>query len=366
MLATNDPATPTTTVALRGLGTLGTGGTNEPSLQWILDTLDIKVNVGDPDPTDNAMPDGNALLGDEVDMPSFTKLLFDRKVGITPLSLFGPAGPSGNTNVAIVAAHKSSDPTDAHSSGGAVQRPEQPEPDRAARRHRHVGEWTCDDAFGFDFTWPAFSNRVGLERGRPQHLGRRNQHKVRVYPLKDAAGSRRAATLHRRPRGRPDRRRLPGRRVHRAQRQGPGSPPATASSPRRPRLVFTGVRGTTTATQQVTLTNTGTTPLVHQQRDASTGTDAGVVRAHRVPTPPARSPVGGSVTVRRAVQARRLQHGRAHSAALQITSDDPDTPDARARPVRPGAPPVSRATTSRRSRPSSTPSATRSTSAGPV
>ena len=69
------------------------------------------MNVGDADPTNNAMPEGDALLGDEVDMPSFTKLLFDRKVGITPLSLFGPAGPSGNPNVAIVAAHKSSDPT---------------------------------------------------------------------------------------------------------------------------------------------------------------------------------------------------------------------------------------------------------------
>ncbi len=42
---------------------------NEPSLQWILDTLQIPVNVGDADPTNNAMPDADALLGDEVEMP---------------------------------------------------------------------------------------------------------------------------------------------------------------------------------------------------------------------------------------------------------------------------------------------------------
>ena len=41
------------TIPLKGLGTKGLGGTNEPSLQQILDTFDIKINVGDDDPTTN-------------------------------------------------------------------------------------------------------------------------------------------------------------------------------------------------------------------------------------------------------------------------------------------------------------------------
>ena len=46
-IKSNDANTPTKTVSLRGLATTGTGGTNEPSLQRILDLYQIPVNVGD-------------------------------------------------------------------------------------------------------------------------------------------------------------------------------------------------------------------------------------------------------------------------------------------------------------------------------
>jgi hypothetical protein len=46
-LVTNDPDTPTLDLYLGGLTTIGEEGDNEPSLQWILDTFRIPVNVGD-------------------------------------------------------------------------------------------------------------------------------------------------------------------------------------------------------------------------------------------------------------------------------------------------------------------------------
>src|SRR5262249_19565279 len=55
-------------IILRGLGTNGIGGTNEPSLQWILDTWQIPINVGDPDPTTAGLPTTNPLGPDEVPM----------------------------------------------------------------------------------------------------------------------------------------------------------------------------------------------------------------------------------------------------------------------------------------------------------
>jgi len=46
-VTTNDPANPTTTITLRGLGTTGTGGGNEPSLAAILRAYEIPTIVGD-------------------------------------------------------------------------------------------------------------------------------------------------------------------------------------------------------------------------------------------------------------------------------------------------------------------------------
>ncbi|MEO6456585.1 MAG: choice-of-anchor D domain-containing protein, partial [Ginsengibacter sp.] len=46
-ITSNDSLNPTISVALRGLGTAGLSGTGEPSLQAILNLLEIQVNVGD-------------------------------------------------------------------------------------------------------------------------------------------------------------------------------------------------------------------------------------------------------------------------------------------------------------------------------
>jgi glucose/arabinose dehydrogenase len=62
----NDPDTPTISISLRGIGTTGTGGSNEPSLQRILDLHQIPINVGDPNPNDTAMPYNAASPNDEI------------------------------------------------------------------------------------------------------------------------------------------------------------------------------------------------------------------------------------------------------------------------------------------------------------
>jgi hypothetical protein len=49
----DDANNPLIDVTLRGLGTNGLFGGNEPSLQWILDTYQIPVNVGDSKPSTN-------------------------------------------------------------------------------------------------------------------------------------------------------------------------------------------------------------------------------------------------------------------------------------------------------------------------
>lgn len=70
-VTTNDPATPTQAVTLRGLGLAGAGGTYEPALQRIIDMYGFKTNTGQST-TSNAF-DSSISSPDEVDMPRITK-----------------------------------------------------------------------------------------------------------------------------------------------------------------------------------------------------------------------------------------------------------------------------------------------------
>ena len=101
---------PLATVLLRGLGTRGTGGANEPSLQWIFDTNDIAVASGDPDPTTTDFPPPSTLLvGDEVAVPHFVRATA-APVTVEPLAVFGVASNPAvrvGWNVAGVASRKS-------------------------------------------------------------------------------------------------------------------------------------------------------------------------------------------------------------------------------------------------------------------
>ena len=204
-----------------------------------------------------------------------------------------------------------------------------------------------------------------LERGRQERPGRPTTHKVRVYPLKDAAGavvvgsyivapedvptgvdyqdavfivSNVKAPAHRRRRQ--AHHHPAGTRLQRGPRHHQRHPAGHADQQRHHPAGDRFGRVTGTDAASFTLTGVPACPL-----GLEVGGDAPPSASSSSPAAPARSarrapPCGSSPTTR----PRR-----------------PWTTACSAWP-----PPVSRATTSRRSRPSSTPSATRSTSVAPV
>src|SRR5205085_1440817 len=72
-IKSNDTTMPTVTVNLRGLGTTGEGGSNEPSLQRLLDLFQIPDNVGDTNPADTTFPVPPAQPNDEVTLQRMMK-----------------------------------------------------------------------------------------------------------------------------------------------------------------------------------------------------------------------------------------------------------------------------------------------------
>jgi fibronectin type 3 domain-containing protein len=83
-------------IALRGIGTTGNGGTNEPSLQRILDLYQIPVTVGDNNSADTTFPMPPTTPNDEVVMPRLLKA-GNGSVSVELLGVFANndvAGPS--------------------------------------------------------------------------------------------------------------------------------------------------------------------------------------------------------------------------------------------------------------------------------
>ena len=66
-IKSNDAANPTRTLSLRGLGTTGEGGSDEPSLQRIFDLYELPIQTGDPDAETTDYPaQKNVANSDEV------------------------------------------------------------------------------------------------------------------------------------------------------------------------------------------------------------------------------------------------------------------------------------------------------------
>ncbi|GAA1844567.1 malectin domain-containing carbohydrate-binding protein [Microlunatus capsulatus] len=318
-LTTGSPASPKVSTVLRGLGTDGLGGAAEPSLQWILDTLQIPVNAGDPDPSNNTMPSSSALIGDEVRVEAFTKAAFDHVVEVETLSLFGPAGPGADGNTVTIGAH---------TAGKLSERTALLEGPNSSNQQvlpvvREIGEYDLETPFGLDFTWPGLSNRVTTSEDALNTWDAAANHKVRVYPLKNADGS-----LE------------PNAYVVAPEDVAPPSvdyqdavvilrnvKPAALSGQGRlttdkPELVFSGVRGTSSTEQTVKVTNTGSTPLAITGAQL-TGTDAAAftLTGGPVTVPPA-------TTVEYGVRFRPTSASSlgALSAAVRFTSDDASRP----------------------------------------
>ena len=314
-VTSNDPRNPKVSTVLRGLGVIGQGGSNEPSLQWILDTLQIPVDVGDPDKTNNGMPDG-PLLGEEVAVDSFTKAAFDQVVELEPLALFGPAGPAGLT--ATIGAHSSANPAERT----VLLRGPNSSNQQVLPAMTEVAQFDEETPFGFDVTWHGLGDRVTYSEDRLNTwTGTAPRHKVRVYPMKRADGTVEPNAYLIAPEDVPtgvdyQDAVFVARNVKPAATAGEGKISASV-----PELVFSGVKGTTSAVQEVVVRNGGTSPLVLNAISAT-----GPAAAQFQVTGAAQTlPAGGTATVQVRFTPGATTVGPQH-AALSIASDDTATP----------------------------------------
>ncbi|MGB7156561.1 MAG: choice-of-anchor D domain-containing protein, partial [Tepidisphaeraceae bacterium] len=186
VIQTSDPDSPTITVPLRALGTSGTGGSNEPSLQRVLDLHQIPIVTGDADALTTFLYDASNPLqtpNDELVIPRFQKA-GSGPVTMEFLSVFGasqggvafrggyytPGNPTDTTQLFTIGS--SQEQTVAPVVNGATSF----DPGSAA-----FGLYVDAPKFG---TRQVFSEDV-LNTWDPDANNRR---KVRVYALKDGNG----------------------------------------------------------------------------------------------------------------------------------------------------------------------------------
>ncbi|WP_262847553.1 choice-of-anchor D domain-containing protein [Mumia quercus] len=173
------------TVALRGLAAAGLGGANEPSLQRIMDTLQIPINVGDPDPANASMPATQGPIGDEIAAQRFQKAAFDAPISITPLAAYGP---QNNDPAVHVGWYEAGKPNALHpqfsikaaEAQGLMLNP------TGSTTNIDPGEETV---FGFYSEWPYFGGRKAYTEDALNTWDATYPHHIRVYPYKNADGS---------------------------------------------------------------------------------------------------------------------------------------------------------------------------------
>lgn len=179
----NAANTPQADLALRGLGTNGLGGSNEPSLQWVLDTYQIPVSVGDDDPATSTFATSPFLWGDEIAAQRFRKAGVGN-VTIEPIAVFGPS----STPVTQVGWYPTGNP------GGAQQLFEVPKASAQTLNVTYAGGTSFDPAdasFGIYSFWPTFSHASYSEDALNtwENSVPTKRHKLRVYPLKETGGA---------------------------------------------------------------------------------------------------------------------------------------------------------------------------------
>ena len=173
-------------IPVRGLGTAGYGGENEPSLQWVLDTqLGIGVvDTGDidPDTSDLIIADGisyNDIIGDEIAAQRF-EWSQAGPVSITPLGTYGPT----NTDIAFTCGwYTSGDPS---STNELFQVSNTPPTNSQGLNPPVIGDTEFEPGsgeFGFYITWPFFDYRQVFSEDAFNTIDLTVPHKVRVYEL---------------------------------------------------------------------------------------------------------------------------------------------------------------------------------------
>ncbi len=186
----NDIVNPTFTVELRGLGTSGAGGNNEPSLQAILDLYNIPINTGDEDASttdfDVSAPQTlNDLLGEELDIQRFQKA-GPGNVSVEVLSVFAP------TTQSTVAAFGWYASGDANATNELFTVSNNPLKNGQTVNVQTTGVSTFDvdfnTPFGFYSRWPVFGDRQIYSEDDLNTFSGAIPHNVRVYPLKNDEG----------------------------------------------------------------------------------------------------------------------------------------------------------------------------------
>lgn len=186
VISSDDVVKPSASVTLRGQGTPGLGGSNEPSLQAILNLREIPVNVGDDDAStalinSNSTLQKSALLGEEVSIQRFQKA-GTGSVTVEPLAVFGP------TDSAIVTSlgwYKSGDLT---STKQLFSVSNNPVTNGQTVNPTITGTLSFDplnEVFGFYSKWPFFKNRVLYSEDNLNTFTGSLPHHVRVYPYKN-------------------------------------------------------------------------------------------------------------------------------------------------------------------------------------
>ncbi|MDN3688840.1 PKD domain-containing protein [Cyclobacterium jeungdonense] len=179
-------------ISLSGLGKIGTGGNEEPSLQWILDSQlgQGLIDVGDTDPATNLinLPAGssyNNLLGDELDIQYFQRAT-DAPVEIEVLSVYGP---EGNNPITGFGWYSSGD-------GGSTQELFTVQNNISGNGQTLnpviTGSTSFDPgtgSFGFYNRWPFFSNRFLYSEDALNSFTGAIPHHIRVYALPGEANA---------------------------------------------------------------------------------------------------------------------------------------------------------------------------------
>jgi len=172
-------------VTLRGLGTRGLEGSNEPSLQWILDTYQIPVRVGDSTLSEGTLTRPPATPNNELVRQLFQKA-GPGVVTVTPIAIFsGPASPAATVGYYTLT-----------STGGIAARNklfDVPSGDYQTLNPGAVGRTTFDPGtqkFGLYSQWRAQNNRIVYQQDfRNTFITSSQRRMFRFYPLKNPDGS---------------------------------------------------------------------------------------------------------------------------------------------------------------------------------
>ncbi|HEV7300165.1 MAG TPA: malectin domain-containing carbohydrate-binding protein, partial [Tepidisphaeraceae bacterium] len=190
-IKSNDPDQPNTVIALRGLGTSGIGGNNEPSLAAIFNLYQIPTNVGDTNPGSTALYSSTEPLGANEEVSGMERLLradSSQPVTITPLAVMGLA-----SNPALTLGYYTPGSTGAKTPLFTV-----PTADAQTVAPTVNGTTLFDPgnkSFGLYTTWPGFKDadnvnfRDAFSEDALNTWAAQNKHKFRFYPMKTPDGT---------------------------------------------------------------------------------------------------------------------------------------------------------------------------------